>query len=128
MKLERLRGRKINEHVLRKGRLWKGKTMMIRWLPGSPHHPHVDPSQNALYIGTVTSLRLDKSSVKRNRMRRRCREAFRLTLKDWKDVGPSAPIQLLVIPNSSSLGAPFADIQADVSRFLTQMKHGQSYR
>ena len=116
MKLLRLRGRKLCERVLRQGRPWKGKTMTIRWMRGAPRYPAVNPATPALYVGTVASTKLHKSAVKRNRMRRRCREALRVLLKEWPDL---APAQLLIVPRSSSLDAPFPDIQRDIRMFLT---------
>lgn len=80
MKLEHLRGRKICDRVIRKGKMWRGKTMIIRWMPGAPFHPAADKSKCALYVGTLASTKLDKSAVKRNRMRRRCREALRIAV------------------------------------------------
>ncbi len=116
MKLERLRGRKICDAVLRRGRVWKGKHLSIRFLPGAPRHPAADASAAALYVGTLASTKLDKSAVKRNRMRRRCREALRVALKD----SPKIPsLQLLIVPRSSSLTCAFPEIQTDIRNFLS---------
>lgn len=123
MKLSRLRGRKICERVQRQGRLWKGQTMFIRWLPDAPRHPAADRSVPAVYAGTIASTKLDKSAVRRNRMRRRCREALRLHLQN---VQVAQSLQLLIAPRSSSLGAPFAEIQKDIRLFLTPFAHGTS--
>jgi len=120
MKLLRLRGRKICDRVLKRGNVWKGKTMVIRWLPGNPRHPAADPSQSALYVGTLVSCKLDKSAVKRNRMRRRCREALRRELRECSGI---PTIQLLLSPRSSSLSCDFADIQSDVRTFLSSISH-----
>ncbi|MDD4319193.1 MAG: ribonuclease P protein component [Candidatus Peribacteraceae bacterium] len=122
MKLERLRGRKICERVLRQGRVWKGKHMTVRSLSGVPRHPHADPSALAVYLGTLASSKLDKSAVRRNRMRRRCREAWRLELREHPDF-PSQ--QLLIAPRSSSLSAPFDDIRRDVRAFLSSLSHAR---
>lgn len=116
MNLSRLRGRKITAYVQRKGRVWKGKTLVIRWLPGHPPHPAANPSRAAVYVGTLASAKLDKSAVNRNRMRRRCREALRIAMRER----PSFPsVQLLLSPRSASLKAPYADIQADIAAFLS---------
>jgi len=121
VQLSRLHGRKINERVLKKGKVWRGRTMTIRWLPGPPPHPNVDPAKRALYVGTSASSKLHKSSVKRNRMRRRCREALRTTVKGQDDI---STVQLLVSPRSSSLACDFTDIQSDVRAFLSSITHG----
>ena len=122
MQLLHLRGRKICDRVLRKGFVWKGRTMVVRWLPGPPPHPLVDRSLPALYAGTLTSAKLDKSAVRRNRMRRRCREALRIALKNGIET-PTA--QLLLCPRSASLSAPFESLQDDIRAFLSTLsRHG----
>jgi RNase P protein component len=79
MHLFRLSGRKVCERVKTKGYLWKGKHIYVRWLRGLPRGlPPAAPA--GLYVGAVTSAKLDKSAVRRNRMRRRCREALRVLL------------------------------------------------
>lgn len=115
---KRLSGRKVNDTVLRKGKVWKGKTMMIRWLPGHPRRPDVDRAADAVYAGTLASAKLDKSAVKRNRMRRRCREALRLALKEREKL---PAVQLLLCPRDASLDASFEMIQKDVSEFLSTL-------
>lgn len=120
MQLSRLSGRRVNEYVRKEGKVWRGRHMSIRWLLGAPRHPLVDPQTNAVYMGSVASTKLDKSAVKRNRMRRRCREAFRITLKDRSKV---PTVQLLLSPRSSSLKCAFEEIVADVSTFLSALSH-----
>lgn len=123
MQLLRLRGRKVCERLIRQGRLWKGRTLHVRWMDGAPRHPSVRPGAAAVYMGTLASAKLDKSAVKRNRMRRRCREALRLSLPDF----PRLPVlQLLIMPRSSSLKAPFDQIRADIRAFLLSRSHGRS--
>lgn len=122
MELQRLQGRKICERVLRQGRAWKGRTLIVRWLPGAPRRLDSDLRTRAIYAGTVASAKLDKSAVRRNRMRRRCREALRTTLRTWKGELPS--LQLLLCPRSSSLRCVFTDIQYDVRSFLSSFRCG----
>lgn len=127
MNLLRLRGRKICEQLLRKGNVWKGRHMTIRFLPSAPRHPSVDPTKPGVYIGTVASAKLHKSAVKRNRMRRRCREAFRVTLKGrggiFRPTGSGIfrpyATQLLILPRSSSLTCAFPEILSDIRAFLS---------
>jgi ribonuclease P protein component len=90
--------------------------MVIRFLRGAPKHPNVDPSVCALYVGTAASAKLEKSAVKRNRMRRRCREALRITVREIAEL---PTLQLLIAPRSSSLDCAFADILQDVRDFLS---------
>ncbi|HVW66422.1 MAG TPA: ribonuclease P protein component [Candidatus Peribacteraceae bacterium] len=128
MKLSHLRGRKINDYLMRKGTVWKGKTMMIRWLRGAPRlrqgsggqarRLNVDPAKRALYVGTVASTKLHKSAVKRNRMRRRCREALRTLVQNRTDIPTT---QLLISPRIASLDSPFELIEADIQTFLSAL-------
>jgi len=71
-----------------------------------------------LYIGVLTSTKLHKSAVKRNRMRRRCREAMRLAVLS-KEKMPS--VQLLLLPRSSSLSAPFDELLADAGHLIASL-------
>ena len=118
MKPSRISGRKLNDYLRRKGKVWKGSTMTIKWLRGPPKHPNINPEKSAVYIGTAASVKLDKSAVRRNRMRRRCKEAFRRTLKDHKKL---PTIQLLLSPRAASLDCDFKDILRDVDSFLSQV-------
>lgn len=121
MKLLRLRGRKNCDRLQRTGTLWKGKNFFVRFAYGHLRHPAANPSRKALYVGLVTSTKLSKSAVERNRMRRRCREAIRVFAKGLQEC-PTA--QLLILPRSSSLKAPFSDLQHDVRTFFSQLTHG----
>lgn len=118
MRIQRLSGRKTCDRVLRKGKAWKGQTMTVRWLPGHPKRPDVDPLKPGIFAGTYASAKLEKSAVKRNRMRRRCREALRLFLKEQEKL---PTLQLLIAPRSSSLSCTFAEIQADVNAFFSSL-------
>lgn len=116
MKLSRLRGRKVCDRVMRNGNVWKGKTMMIRWLPGPPRT--LSPDSKGFFVGSFASARLHKSAVKRNRMRRRCREALRTAVRE-RDKLPT--VQLLLSPRSTSLTCDFHDIASDVHAFLSAL-------
>ena len=121
MYLHRLSGRKTCEFLLRRGHVWKGKTMLMRWLPSAPKRPGVDPTKRVLYVGTFASSHLSKSAVERNRMRRRCREAIRLTVQDLHG-DLRTPVQLLCTPRSDSLHSPFSALLTDAKAFLSQVE------
>lgn len=148
MLLLRLSGRKICERVKSKGYLWKGKHFFVRFLSGAPRNLAATPSSAGIYVGTLTSTKLHKSAVKRNRMRRRCREALRLTLREcalprenvtghWslvnrstgQQVGDQRPstsrpvtsFQLLLLPRSSSLSADFGELLQDAEHLLASL-------
>ncbi len=121
MHLSRLSGRKVCERVKTKGILWKGRHMQARVLFGLPRNLS-ENTPPCLLVGVLTSTRLDKSAVKRNRMRRRCKESLRLTLKSLTPVPTPRPYpsaQLLILPRSSSLSAPFGEILADAALLLS---------
>ena len=110
--LKRLSGRKACDYVLRRGSKWKGKTFNASWLPGPPR---LHAGKTGLYVGTFASVKLHKSAVARNRMRRRIREALRITVKNMADVTSA---HLLLIPRSSSRDAPVDDVVRDMRSFL----------
>ena len=122
MKLLRLRGRKVCDHLLRHGSVWKGRHMLIRWSGDHPRHPSVRRDTQAIYVGTIASTKLDKSAVRRNRMRRRCREALRIVLKKLSEAPTT---QLLIAPRSSSLDAPFLALEGDIASFFSFRIHGR---
>ncbi len=122
MKLLRLRGRKICDRLIRLGFVWKGRHMTIRWLPGHPRHPAAQRASEGIYAGTLASTKLDKSAVKRNRMRRRCREALRISLLRYTTISTT---QLLIAPRSSSLAAPFVALEQDIQAFLSSRSHAR---
>ncbi len=121
MPLFRLSGRKVCERVKSKGFSWKGKHMQARVLPGAPRNlPAGAPT--GLFVGVLTSAKLDKSAVKRNRMRRRCREALRVSLAPSSNEVGLPPTQLLLMPRSSSLSAPFDEILVDAERLISSLR------
>lgn len=115
MKLSPLSGRKANDFILRRGRVWKGKMFNVNWMSGPPK---LHAGVLGLYVGTFASVRLSKSAVERNRMRRRIREALRIIAKETENI-PTA--QLLISPRSASLNAPFEDIVREMRVFLSQL-------
>jgi ribonuclease P protein component len=89
----------------------------LRHAPRSGAAQHDTP---ALFVGTLVSTKLEKSAVKRNRMRRRCREAFRITIKEMSQL-PMANCQLLLAPRASSLNCDFEELREDTENFLKHL-------
>jgi ribonuclease P protein component len=118
--LFRLSGRKVCERVKTKGLLWKGKHVHARYFRGMPKNLDADHAAG-LFVGLVTSAKLDALSVNRNRMRRRVREALRLILKDrFSDrVKPFSSYQLLLLPRTSSLRADFSELLLDMEHLAS---------
>ncbi|HLC75664.1 MAG TPA: ribonuclease P protein component [Candidatus Peribacterales bacterium] len=150
MQLSHLRGRKIVDRVRSKGARFRGKHMNITYVMGMPRttmgknlstHSSFDgryaSAQDSFaptsvgrqgkhfFVGTTASTKLDKSAVRRNRMRRRCREALRLTAKERQKL----PVcQLLISPRSSSLDCAFQELQRDAVEFLTSLEKTHIHR
>lgn len=118
MKPSSLSGRKTCDLLLRRGATWKGKFFVVRWMPGAPRNRQKTGGAPAVYLGTFASAKVSKSAVERNRMRRRCREAFRLLLKDIDSFGP---VQLLISPRVASLKSPFDDVLSEARAFLSSL-------
>jgi len=92
--------------------------MTIRWLLSAPRNPNINPESPGLYVGTAASVKVHKSAVKRNRMRRRCREALRVYVKDMAKL-PTC--QLLITPKIASLTCDYHEIKNDIETFLTSV-------
>ena len=144
--LRRLSGRKVVDRVRRRGSTWEGKDMKMIYVTSrgastAPRLRHAERSAEQelstesrhvaglaqhdvpqLLVGTLASTHLDKSAVKRNRMRRRCREALRIVLLAYR-LPLTAHVQLLISPRSSSLTCPFPELLEDIRAFLTHLKH-----
>jgi ribonuclease P protein component len=122
MNIQRLSGRKQVLWLRRKGRVFKTKTMVLTYVVSAPLLK--EPTEPTWYIGTAASVKLNKLAVKRNRMRRRCREAVRTSLIDRHNL---PTLQLLIAPRSASLDAPYAQIKEDVEQFIQFTKTLESY-
>jgi ribonuclease P protein component len=94
--------------------------MVVRWLPGTPSSKgRSRPLGEGVYLGTFASSSVDASAVRRNRMRRRCREALRLTIENLPE---RASLQLLVSPRGASLDAPFEALTRDAEAFFSHIR------
>ena len=124
----RLRGRKVVDRVRKRGSKWRGKHMMMIYLPLDAAQKRLEAGSYQLkavscqlLVGAIAPTTLHKSAVKRNRMRRRCREALRVELGtgDW---GLEASVQLLIAPRSSSLTCDFGELLHDARNFLRHVQ------
>ncbi|MEK7137160.1 MAG: ribonuclease P protein component [Patescibacteria group bacterium] len=136
MKLSRLSGRKTVEHLRRKGQVWKGKHVKITFTKSeipfdvAQDKLHPKSEKSVLYVGTIVSAKLEKSAVKRNRMRRRCREAMRVSLLTTPTFAKASvgrhyslpTVQLLISPRISTLTCDFEELLADAHNFLKHIE------
>lgn len=74
------------------------------------------PSQEATKVGFVASAKIFKTAVKRNRVKRRMREALRLVKADWP-----VKFDLLFVIKDEVLKAEFTDLVASVRRSFEKM-------
>lgn len=114
-----LRGRKRCETIRTKGVAWKGQHMVVRWMKGRLPSETARP-EGSVYVGSFAGAKLDTSAVTRNRMRRRCKEAFRLALAKTERALP--PTCLLIAPRSSSLDCAFDQLERDATSFLSTIR------
>ena len=128
MHLLRLHGRKVVDRVRRRGSKWRGKHMMMIYLPLDAAQKRLEEGSYQLkaiscqlLVGAIASTALHKSAVKRNRMRRRCREALRISLKAESDQRKT-DIQLLICPRSTSLACDFGELLHDARNFLRHVQ------
>ncbi|OGG91278.1 ribonuclease P protein component [Candidatus Kaiserbacteria bacterium RIFCSPLOWO2_12_FULL_53_8] len=123
MQLSSLRGRKTVERVRHKGQCFRGQHMHVTYILGASRRGVARYAPTGLFVGTAASTKLDKSAVKRNRMRRRCREALRLAVKPEKTL----PLcQLIIVPRSSSLQCDFEELLKDAKAFLSHLQRHKS--
>lgn len=114
-----LRGRKRCDTIRTKGIAWKGRHMVVRWMKGHLEGEIARP-EGSVYVGSFAGSKLDTSAVNRNRMRRRCKEAFRLALSKIDRTLP--PTCLLIAPRSSSLNCAFDELEREATFFLSTIR------
>jgi ribonuclease P protein component len=100
-KAERLRRAKDFALLSQKGRVIYSPFYALR----------LRPSQAATKVGFVTSAKIFRTAVKRNRAKRRMREVLRLLKSEWPK-----QIDLLFILKIEALDAESADLQSAVKR------------
>ncbi len=100
-KLERLRRAKDFALLSQKGRVIYSPFFAMR----------LRPSQTATKVGFVTSSKVFKTAVLRNRGKRRMRETLRLLKAEWPK-----NFDLLFILKTEVLGAEFQDLRGAVVR------------
>ena len=79
----KLRKMKEWEILFKEGRFVAGKLVNLKiWRVNPAKYPKRDFSDDDLKIGFAVGLKISKSAVKRNRVKRQMREVVRLLLKD----------------------------------------------
>jgi ribonuclease P protein component len=102
---ERLTGRREFQAVFQQGKRVDRPSLIVRWRE----------SAGARRVGFAVSRQV-RNAVRRNRVRRRLREAYRLT----RDVAP-ASVLLVVIGRPSAFGVEFGALVAEMSHAFSMI-------
>ena len=95
---ERLRGERLFKKICRKGCAYEGKRLTLSWLANE-----LPMNRIGIFTGRIRI----KSSVERNRLKRICREIYRLNKDKLKE-----GFDLIIIPKSLPQGrVDFWDLQ-----------------
>jgi len=93
--------------TLKKGDLLSSDLFLIRYLSQKEdEHPH---------FSVITSLKLSKSAIKRNRIRRKIYEAVRLNMPE------NLPLYIVIIPKKNILEVEYDSIEKDISKIFKKL-------
>lgn len=84
-----------------------------------PKKEDVDKFQKQLKLAIAAGLKVHKSAVKRNRVRRQIREAIRLLIKDGRIKNG---YYILVVAKKDSLDKDYAEISQEIKVLLSRAK------
>ena len=104
------------EILFKEGRFFAGKFITAKiWKIDPEKYPRRKYNADDLKIGFVVGVKVSKSAVKRNRIKRQMREAVRLLLKDGK-LKTGFLISIMAKPNV--LGVEYGEIEKDIRVML----------
>ncbi|MBI5755282.1 ribonuclease P protein component [Candidatus Peregrinibacteria bacterium] len=95
------------EYILKRGKLFQSPIFLAKYVPNR--------TENHKFC-VITSQKLEKSAVKRNRVRRQIYEALRLSLPK---ISPSHHDDCIIIPKKSIFETDFQKISHEIN-FLLQ--------
>lgn len=112
----RLKHMKDFEILFKEGRFVGDEFVTAKvWKIDPDKYPRRNYGIDDLKIGFVVSVKVSKSAVKRNRIKRKMREAVRLLLKENK-LKPGFMMAIMAKPNA--LGIEYAEIEKSVVDIL----------
>jgi ribonuclease P protein component len=117
MRLARLTQRKEFRAAAEHGRRFRSSAFMAQVRDAAPDEPRKDGGPVALRLG-LTASRKTGNAVKRNRIRRRLREAAKQALASQSE----RPCDIVVIARSDVLTAQFKTLVADLSIAIDRAK------
>jgi len=116
----RLKHMKDFEILFKEGRFVGSDLVTAKiWKIDPDKYPRRKYTTDTLLIGFVVSTKVSKSAVKRNRVKRRMREAVRLLLKEQT---PNTGFLVLLIGKKECLTAEYVDIQRSVADVLKRRR------
>lgn len=108
----RLKHMKDFEILFKEGRFFAGKLITAKvWKIDPEKYPRRKYGADDLKIGFVVGLKVSKSAVKRNRVKRQMREVVRLLLKDGK---LKKGFHISIMAKPGVVGAEYVEIEKDV--------------
>ena len=117
---QRLTRKKDFEILFKEGRFVGGEYVSVKvWEVRPEKYPKRNYTTVALQIGFVVGLKVSKSAVKRNRIKRQMREVVRLLLLDNK-IKQGFMIVIMAKPNA--VGVLYADLEKDIVAVLKRSR------
>lgn len=112
----RLKHMKDFEVLFKEGKFYDASLLSAKiWLINPEKYPRRKYSVNDLKIGFVAGLKVSKSAVKRNRIKRQMREVVRLLLKNQK---LESGFMILFIAKKEMIGKEYGEIERSVVEVL----------
>ena len=112
----RLKHMKDFEILFKEGRFFAGKLITMKvWKIDPKKYPRRKYGAEDLKIGFVVGLKVSKSAVKRNRIKRQMREVVRLLLKDKK---LKTGFHISIMAKPCVVVAEYQEIEKDVGEVL----------
>lgn len=116
----RLKHMKGFDILFKEGRFVNDELVSIKiWHIDPEKYPRREYTMDTLKIGFVVGLKVSKSAVKRNRLKRQMREVVRLLLKDGKI---NSGYLIAIIAKDEALGAEYSDIEKSIHSALKKAR------
>lgn len=107
------------EVLFKEGRFVAGKFVTAKiWKIEPAKYPRRKYNIDDLKIGFVVGLKVSKSAVKRNRVKRQMREVVRLLLKEGK---LKNGYHIAIMAKANTIGAEYAEIAKDIAAVLKRV-------
>ncbi len=116
----RLKHKRDFDTLFTEGRFVAGRFMDLKFWRIEPNkYPRRAYASTDLKIGFVVGLKVSKSAVKRNRIKRQMREVIRIILKDNK---LKAGYIMAFVAKPAALEAVYSEIEADMSQIISRAR------